>query len=86
MNKYIHDENNGLWYERCGDNYLPCLTLPGQKSVDKWGQKYRAHLRKHKSEGYNAFQSDGTFDKHIAEINQQAEEMFERLVEQIAMR
>ena len=52
MDKYIYDKNNGLWYERCGDYYLPCLTLPEQKSVGKWGQKYRAYLREHKREVY----------------------------------
>ena len=28
MDKYIYDENNGLWYELQGDYYIPCLTLP----------------------------------------------------------
>ena len=86
MDKYIFDENNGLWYERCGDYYLPCLVLPEQKSVGKWGRKYKAYLRKYKRGVYNVFQSDGTLDEHIAEIDQQAEELFERLVEQIATR
>ena len=49
-------------------------------------QKYRAYLRKHKREVYNAFQAKGTLDEHVAEIDHQAEEMFERLVEQIAVR
>ena len=84
MDKYIFDENNGLWYERCGDYYLPYLMLPEQKSMGKWGQKYRAYLRKHKREVYSTFQSKVALDEHIAEIDQQAEEMFERLVEQIA--
>ena len=85
MDKYICDENNGLWYERCKGYDLPCLVLPEQKNVDKWGQKYRSYLRNHKREVYNAFRYDGTLDKHIAEIDQQAEELFERLVEQVAM-
>ena len=29
MDKYIHNEQNGLWYELQGDYYLPCLKLPG---------------------------------------------------------
>ena len=86
MDKYIYDDTNGLWYERCGDYYLPCLALPEQESIGRWGQKYRAYLRKHKCEVYCTFQSKGTLDEHIAEIDQQAGEMFERLVEQIAMR
>ena len=83
MDKYIYDNTNGLWYERCGDYYLPCLVLPEQKSIGRWGQKYRAYLRKHKREVYSTFQSKGTLDEHVAEIDQQAEEMFERLVEQL---
>ena len=64
---------------------MPCLALSEQKSIGKWGQKYKAYLRNHKREVYNAFQSDGTLDEHAAEIDQQAEEMFERLVKQIAI-
>ena len=44
MDKYIYDDTNGLWYERCGDYYLPCLTLPEQESIGRWGQKYRVYL------------------------------------------
>ena len=33
MDKYIYNENNGLWYERGGDYYLPCLALPEQRST-----------------------------------------------------
>ena len=86
MDQYIYDEDNGLWYERCGDYYLPCLALQEQKNVGKWGQKYRAYLWNHKREVYYAFQSDGTLDEDVAEIDHQAGEMFERLVEQIAVR
>ena len=35
MGKHIFDENNGLWYEQCGDYYLPCLALSEQKGVGK---------------------------------------------------
>ena len=28
MEKFIYDEGNGLWYERQGDYYIPCLSLP----------------------------------------------------------
>lgn len=31
MEKYIYDENNGLWYELQGEYYIPCLTLPTEK-------------------------------------------------------
>lgn len=31
MDKYIYDENNGLWYELQGDYYIPCLTLSAEE-------------------------------------------------------
>ena len=31
MDKYIYDENNGLWYELQGEYYLPCLSLPPER-------------------------------------------------------
>lgn len=31
MDKYIYDENNGLWYELQGDYYIPCLKYPPKK-------------------------------------------------------
>lgn len=42
MEKYIYDENNGLWYELQGDYYLPCLTLPPEeeKPIDKGMKSY----------------------------------------------
>ena len=39
MDKYIYDENNGLWYELQGDYYIPYLALPAEKvnkSIGIW--------------------------------------------------
>lgn len=79
MDKYIFDESNGLWYERCGDYYLPCLTLPEQKPVGVWGQRYRCYLKEHRSAVYTAMLLKGALDDHVAEIDRQAEEMLDRL-------
>lgn len=40
MDKYIYDENNGLYYEQQGNCYIPCLILPTEeeKPVGIWGQ------------------------------------------------
>ena len=38
MDKYVYDESNGLWYELCGDYYLPCLTVP-ESTIQFEGQK-----------------------------------------------
>lgn len=47
MEKYIFDENNGLWYERRGDYYLPCLTISEEEQVPVgvWGQRICAISR-----------------------------------------
>ena len=39
MERYIHDETNGLWYERDGDYYIPCLKLP-ETNIGIWGERY----------------------------------------------
>ena len=39
MENKIHDEKNGLWYEKQGDYYLPCLELPKDENehIGIWG-------------------------------------------------
>ena len=84
MDKYIFDESNGLWYERSGDYYLPCLSLPERKPVGVWGQRYQHFLKEHRSATYTAMLLSGSLDDHIAEIDQQAEEMLDLLTKQMA--
>lgn len=75
VKKFIFDETNGLWYELCGNYYLPCLTVPDCKSVGVWGRRYRRYLMEHKNAVYTAMLLNGTLDDYIAEIDRQAEEM-----------
>ena len=86
MDKCIFNESNGLWYELVGDYYLPCLKLPEeeQRPVGIWGQRRRQYLREHRKALYNALLLSGKLDSHLADINQQAEDMFSQLVDQIA--
>ena len=52
MEKYIYNEQNGLWYELQGDYYLPCLKLPEDETahIGIWGQRHRRYLKNnHKS-------------------------------------
>lgn len=39
MDKYIYDNNNGLWYELQSDYYMPCLTIPEEEKhpIGTWG-------------------------------------------------
>ena len=86
MDKYIYNESNGLWYEQCGDYYLPCLALDEEKPVGIWGERYRRYLKEHRHGIYDEMLLNGTLDDHIAEIGRQAEEMFERLTAEMAKR
>ena len=86
MDKYIYNKMNGLWYERCGDYYLPCLALDEEKPVGVWGERYRRYLKEHRRSIYNEMLLNGTLDDHVAEIDRKADEMFERLTAEMATR
>ena len=86
MDKYIYDEKNGLWYELQGDYYLPCLKLPKEESrhIGIWGQRYLRYLKQHRKGLYSELLISGKLNDYLADINEQAEEMFSRLVKQLA--
>ena len=88
MEKYKYDENNGLWYELQGDYYLPCLKLPVEEPVHigVWGQRHLNYLRDNKRVFLSGLQLSGKLNGYIADIDQQAEDMFFRLVKQMAER
>ena len=82
MEQYIYDETNGLWYERDGDYYIPCLKLP-ETNIGIWGESYLTYMREHKKLLHTKLMINGTLYDHLAEINQHAEEMFSELVNQM---
>ena len=86
MEEYKYDENNELWYELQGDYYLPCLKLPEEKHqhIGIWGQRHHEYLRRNKRIILSSLQISGELTSYLADIDQQAEEMFERLVKQMA--
>ena len=86
MEKYKFDENNGLWYELQGDYYLPCLKLPEEEQVHIgiWGQRHRRYLKEHRRVRYANLLTSGKLNSYLVDIDRQAEEMFERLVKQLA--
>ena len=85
MEQYIYDESNGLWYERDGDYYIPCLKLP-EINIGIWGERYLTYIREHKKLLHTKLMIKGTLYTHLAEINRQAEEMFSELVNQMKTR
>lgn len=85
MEKFIYDENNGLWYELQGDYYLPCLKLPEeeQKEIGVWGMRHLEYLKHHRKFTYNRLQTECKLNSHLCDINSQAEGMFDTLIKQL---
>ena len=86
MEKYIYNEQDGLWYELQGDYYLPCLKLPEEPEVHIgiWGQRHRRYLKSHRRALYTSLLTSGKLNSYLADIDQQAKEMFLRLVKQFS--
>lgn len=88
MEKYIYDESNGLWYQLQGDYYIPCLTLPTEKEhepIGLWGQRHKTYLKEHRKAIYTTMLMEGKLNSYLAGIDRQAQEGFERLVEDMKL-
>ena len=88
MKKQIYGEKNGLWYELRGDYYYPLLALPEEerKPVGVWGQRHGRYLKERKRAVYTTLLTSGMLNSYLADIDQQAQDMFLRLVGQMAKR
>ena len=88
MEKVIYDEKNGLWYELQGDYYIPCLKLPEEEQhpIGVWGQRHLRYIKKNRKVLYLNLLTTGKLNGYLADINQQAEEMFSQLLKQMAER
>lgn len=86
MENRIYDEKNGLWYEKQGDYFIPCLSLPEeeQKPVGIFGQRHLRYIKQHKRVFYANLLTSCKLNSYLADIDEQAEEMFSRLVKQMA--
>ncbi len=86
MENRFFDEKNGLWYEKQGDYYLPCLELPKEENqpIGVWGQRHLRYLKQHRKVLYTNLLTSGKLNSHLAEIDKQADDMFFRVVKQLA--
>ena len=88
MAKTIFEEM-GVTYVRQGDYCLPRLSLPAEKEnqpIGVWGQRHLRYLKQHRKVLYINLLTSGKLDSYLADIDKQAEDMFLRLVEQMAER
>ena len=85
MDKYIYDNSNGLWYELQGDYYIPCLVLPAEKEerhIGVWGHRHLRYIREHKKVFYTDLVISGKLQAYLADVEEQAQELFDRLMKQ----
>jgi len=85
MEKYIYNEQNGLWYELQGDYFIPCLVLDEEDTqpIGMWGRKYLRYIKEHRPVLHTALLLSGKLNSHLAEIDQRASEMFDLLIKQL---
>lgn len=85
MTKTIFEEMGGT-YTQVGDYLLPDLKLPeeDQQPIGVWGQRHWRYLKEHRRATYATLLTSGKLNGYLADIDRQAEELFSRLVKQMA--
>ena len=85
MDKYITDERTGLKYELVGDYYfIAGDDEPEERPIGIWGQRHLRHLKKHRRTVYAELLTSAQLNDSLADLNEQAENMFFRLVKKLA--
>ena len=85
MEKYITDERTGLKYELIGDYYfIAGDDEPKEHLIGIWGQRHLRYLKQHRKTVYTELLTNGKLNNYLADLNEQAEDMFFRLVKELA--
>ena len=82
MAKSLFEQLGGT-YRKESDYLLPCLTIPAEEeqSIGIWGQRHLNYLKQHQKASYTNLLTSGKLNTYLADINRQAQERFERLIE-----
>ena len=88
MEKRIYNEQTGISYTLQGDYYLPNLALPEQddEPIGLCGQRHLKYIKQHRKILYINLLTSGKLNGYLADIDKHAEDMFFRLVKQMAER
>lgn len=85
MEKYITDERTGLKYELVGDYYLVAGDdEPQERPIGIWGQRHLRYLKQHRKTVYADLMTNGKLNGYLVDLNEQAENMFLRLIKEYA--
>ena len=80
-------EKNGGTYQKVGDYYIPNITVPPEEKdirIGIWGMRYKNYLKENKRVTFTIMQMNGTLWQHLADIDKQAEEMFNQFIKDMA--
>ena len=83
------EKKTEITYRQVGDYLIPNLKLPPEEAnirLGKWGMMYKTYLEKHKKILFNTLLIQGKLYQYCAEIEKQARDMFDTLVEQLKER
>ena len=82
--KILYDDSNGLDYVLVGDYYLPMIDLPDEtRPIGYWGMLRKDYMKNYKSGVYSYLLLTGKLDSYLADLNEQAQEWYELIEEQI---
>lgn len=85
MEKYITDERTGLKCELVGDYYfISGDDEPEERPIGIWGQRHLRYLKQNRKTVYAELLTGGKLNGYLADLNEQADEMFFRLVKELA--
>lgn len=82
----IHDDSNGLDYVLVGDYYIPDLRLEEQEErrpIGRWGRMHLQYLKGHRPITYTELTVSGRMGTYLADINEQAQDRLELIIEQM---
>ncbi len=82
MAKSLFEELGGK-YERQGDYLIPCIALPAEEEqpIGTWGQRHLDYLKQYRRVTYTNLLTSGKLNTYLTDIDRQAQERFERLIE-----
>lgn len=84
MEKYVVDEQNGLEYELVGEYYIVAgEDEPPTRPIGIWGAMRRDYLKQHRQNVYYGLLFSGKLNDHLADIEEQAQDMMWNLTEQM---
>lgn len=84
--KVFMNTNSNISYSKNGDYMIPNLTLSPEEAnigLGKWGMMHKDYLLKNKKVLFTTLLTQGKLYQHCAEVEKQARNMFDTLVEQM---